>query len=94
MAIVSFPGLLVFALNMPFFTGAVMMRRARNAEEQASHSLQVPDDIQCIINRAIHFLQKPSKVSYETHESDLHQASSFFMFVSSSEEEIFLLLCL
>lgn len=70
------------------------MKRARDAEEQAGHSLQTPDDIQCVINRAIHFLQKLSKVSHEAHEFDLHQASSFFMFVSSSEAEIFLLSCL
>lgn len=89
-----FPGLLVFALNVTFFTRAIIMKRARDAEEQAGHSLQTPDDIQCIINRAIHFLQKLSKVSREAHEFDLHQASSFFMFVSFSEAEIFLLPCL
>lgn len=71
-----------------------MMRRARGAEDQAGHSLQAPDDIQRTISRAIHFFQEPSKVSYATHGFDLHQASSFFMFVSSSEAEVFLLPCL
>lgn len=89
--IISFPGLLVFALNMPFFTRAVMMRRARDAEEQAGHCLQAADDIQHTINRPIHFSQKPSKISYATQGFDLHQASSFLMFVSSSEAEVFLL---
>lgn len=71
-----------------------MMRRARDAEEQAGHSLQAPYDIQLAISRAIYFFQKPSKVSYVTHGFDLHQASSFFMFVGSSEAEVFLLPCL
>lgn len=79
---------------MPFFPRAIMMRRARDAEEQAGHSLQVPDDLQHTITRAIHFFHTLSKVSYEALGFDLHQASSFYQFVSFSEAEVFLLACL
>lgn len=67
-----------------------MMGRARDAEEQAGHSLQVPDDLQHTIIRAIHFFHTLSKVSYVAHGFHLHQARSFYQSVSSSEAEVFL----
>lgn len=74
-----------------------MMRRARDAEEQAGHSLQAPDDTQHTISGAICFFEKQSRVSYVTLEFDLHQALFSCLSVPvvlPVEADVFLLPCL